>query len=227
MIVDDLKSMVEQILRIEIADIDKELSIKDYAREKIIKISREIIRESSNCIALIHAHGTSNTINQILGKLDKLVEKIKETARNHPDLYYSGTVGSALAEYVECKSLYYLLGKHILPTRNQLKVPTVPYLQGLADLIGELRRLTLDLLRENRVKEALILLDTMEIVYHKLKTLHYPDALTPGLRHKTDVARRLIEDTKALVIDIANRVKLEQTINQLLLSKETIKNAEQ
>ncbi len=219
MIVEDLHLSVEQVLKAEITSIDEELSVKDRVREEVIKISREIIRESSNCIALIHAHGVSDTLNQILGKLDKLVEKIKEATRNHPDLYHSGTVNNALAEYVECKSLHSLLENHTLPTRSQLKVPTTPYLQGIADLIGELRRLTLDLLRETRVKEALILLDTMETIYHQLKTLHYPDALTPGLRHKTDVARRLIEDTKALVIDIANRLKLEQTIKQLLSEK--------
>ncbi len=219
-IVDNLYSNVEQVLRTEIADIDKELSVKDRVREEIIKISREIIRESSNCIATIHARGVSDTLNQILGKLDDLVERIKEVTRNHPDLYYSGTVNNALAEYVECKSLHHLLVNHTLPTRSQLKIPTTPYLQGIADLIGELRRLTLDLLQENRVKEALTLLDTMETIYHQLRTLHYPDALTPGLRHKTDVARRLIEDTKALVIDIANRLKLEQAIKQILANKQ-------
>ncbi|RUM48149.1 MAG: haloacid dehalogenase, partial [Hyperthermus sp.] len=34
----------------------------------------------------------------------------------------------------------------------------------------------------------------------------YPDALMPGVRHKIDVARRLIDDTKSLLLSIKARL---------------------
>ncbi len=211
----DIVGRVEGILSEEIDRIDKQLSIKDEVREKIIKITREIIRNSSNCISNIHL-GKLTEAEQLLDKLHQQVTTLKEATREHQDLYHSGTVYNALSEYVECLSLYYILTGKGIPRQSKLNIPIPPYLQGLGDLIGELRRTTLETLRKNKIKQAQILLDTMETIYHKLKTLHYPDALTPGLRHKTDVARRLIEDTKALIIDIANRRKLEKTIKEYI-----------
>ena len=45
----------------------------------------------------------------------------------------------------------------------------------------------------------------MEGVYSELRKLDYPDALTPGLRHKVDVIRRVIEDLRAFIVDMEKR----------------------
>ncbi len=208
-------SKVDKILGEEVDRIDKQLSIKDEVREKIIRITREIIRDSSNCVSNIHL-GRIDEAKQLLDSLRDKVVELKNIVRDHPDLYYSGTIYNALSEYVECLSLYSIIMGEGVPRLSELDIPIPPYLQGLGDLVGELRRIALEMLRNDRVDEALVLLDLMETIYYKLRSLHYPDALTPGLRHKVDVARRLIEDTKALIIDIANRRKLERTLKEYI-----------
>lgn len=204
---------VSKILEEELNRVDKELSSKDEVREKLIKTAREIIRDSSNCISKIHL-GRLSEANEIIDKLYGKVNKLKELVHSHPDLYHSGTTYNALSEYVECLSLYQVLTGKGIPRLSELSIPIPPYLQGLGDLVGELRRIILELLRNNMVEKALVLLEVMETLYYKLRSLHYPDALTPGLRHKVDLARRLIEDTKALVIDIADRKKLERLLRE-------------
>jgi len=211
----DIISKVDKILGEEVDRIDKQLSIKDEVREKIIRITREIVRDSNSCISNIHL-GKIDETRQLLDSLCDKVAKLKDIVRDHPDLYYSGTIYNALSEYVECLSLYSIIMGEGVPRLSDLNIPIPPYLQGLGDLVGELRRIALEMLRNDRVDEALVLLDLMETIYYKLRSLHYPDALTPGLRHKVDVARRLIEDTKALIIDIANRRKLERTLKEYI-----------
>ena len=98
---------------------------------------------------------------------------------------------------------------------KELSVPIVPYIQGLGDVIGELRRHIIDLLRREEYGEAEIYLDIMETIYQELRRLNYPDALVPGLRHKVDVARRLIEDTKILYLNTINTSKLMSRLDKV------------
>ncbi len=205
---------VDKVLSEEINRIDKELSVKDEVREKLLKITREIVRDSSNCISSIHL-GKISEAKEIIEGIRLKVDELKNLLRDHPDLYYSGTVYNALSEYVECLSLYSVLTGKGIPRLSDLDIPIPPYLQGLGDLVGELRRIALEMLREDKVGEAQVILDVMETIYHRLRSLHYPDALTPGLRHKVDVARRLVEDTKALIVDLASRKKLESLIRKI------------
>ncbi len=210
----DTASRIDKILSEEIDRIDKELSAKDEVREKLLKITREIVRDSSNCISSIHL-GKISEAEKIIENIRSKVDELGNLLKDYPDLYYSGTVYNALSEYVECLSLYSVLTSKGIPRLSDLDIPIPPYLQGLGDLVGELRRIALELLREDKVGEAQVILDVMETLYHRLRSLHYPDALTPGLRHKVDVARRLVEDTKALVVDLASRKKLESLIRKV------------
>ena len=61
-------------------------------------------------------------------------------------------------------------------------------------------------MREGRLAEAEKLLDLMEAMYYELRALEYPDALMPGVKHKVDVARRLIDDTKSLLLSLKARI---------------------
>jgi translin len=75
-------------------------------------------------------------------------------------------------------------------------VGDAPYLNGMAEAIGEGRRHALDLLRIGDVERAERVLAAMEDMYGLLVTMDYPDAITMNLRRSTDVARSLIEKTR-------------------------------
>jgi translin len=82
------------------------------------------------------------------------------------------------------------------PTPEEIGVEDAPYLNGIAEAIGEARRYALDLLRGGRVEEGERVLATMDDLYSILVTMDYPDAITGNLRRSTDVARSLIEKTR-------------------------------
>jgi translin len=77
-----------------------------------------------------------------------------------------------------------------------LGVAPAPFLNGLAESIGELRRYVLDLLRRGEPEGCEALLEAMDDIYALLVTLDYPDALTGGLRRSTDSARGILEKTR-------------------------------
>ena len=77
---------------------------------------------------------------------------------------------------------------------------------GLADTIGELRRMILKYLIDGRVDDARMLFERMETVGDDVLGFDVPDAVAP-IRRKQDVARSIIEKTRS---DITNAVMLAQ-----------------
>ncbi len=193
-----------QRLRSIISEIDALLSKREELRDNMIRKSREVIRYSGWAINAILRLKLEEA-RKHLESLEEAFREFMEYAVQDQRLFNSGLVDSTLAEYVEAKLLYSLVFEAKLPGPRELGVPEVPYLQGLGDVIGELRRLALDRLRVDDVETAEALLELMEALYNEMRSLEYPDALMPGVRHKVDVARRLIDDTKALLIEVKGR----------------------
>jgi translin len=94
-----------------------------------------------------------------------------------------------------------LIQNNALQTPEELGVDDATYLNGLAEVVGELRRRTLDILRSGYSAEAERLLGNMDDIYAVLVTIDFPDAITNGLRRQTDLARGIIEKTRG---DVTN-----------------------
>jgi len=102
-----------------------------------------------------------------------------------------------------------------LQTPEELGVEDSTYLNGLAEVVGELRRRILDILRHGYSQEAERLLSHMDDIYSVLVTMDYPDAITNGLRRQTDLARSIIEKTRGDVTFSLRGEDLSQAIRQL------------
>ncbi|MFZ8793780.1 MAG: haloacid dehalogenase [Acidilobaceae archaeon] len=191
--------------------IDRFLAIRDNAREEAIRISRDIVRLSKQVITLIHG-GDVGRASTVAMELESKVRLLEERVSSFPDLYYSGLTYNALSEYVEASLLLDVALGRDLRGFEELRVPPVPYLQGLGDLVGELRRLALEKVRSGDFSEAWRLYRVMESIYVNLSKLEYPESLIPGVRHKVDVARRLLDETLALLVDLESRRALAESI---------------
>jgi translin len=115
---------------------------------------------------------------------------------DHPDVRWGGPLQDAAKEFAEANVTYALVVGEPLPTPESLAVADAPFLNGVAEAIGEGRRHILDLLRAGDVERAAELLSVLEDLYGLLVTIDYPDAVTMNLRRSTDVARSLIEKTR-------------------------------
>ncbi len=81
--------------------------------------------------------------------------------------------------------------------------------------MGELRRHVLDLIRRDSFEKAEVFLGIMEDIHATLMDFDYPDAITRGLRRKTDVSRGLIEKTRGDVVNAIRQKKLETAMLNL------------
>ncbi|MCE4629562.1 MAG: hypothetical protein F7C82_04710 [Desulfurococcales archaeon] len=117
-----------------------------------------------------------------------------------------------MSEYVEAIVLYDIVTGKDIPGYEELGIPPTPYLQGLGDVVGELRRLVLEEIRRGSYDKAWEYFEVMEAIYLALRSLDLPEALAPGVRHKADVARRLTDDTKAFLIDLSSRERLSRLL---------------
>jgi translin len=92
----------------------------------------------------------------------------------------------------------------------------------LGDGGGEIKRHILDLIRRGMLGEGERYLNIMEELYIGLMLFDYPDAMTHGLRAKTDRLRLLLEISRGELTAAARQEKLEiamQALEIQLLSR--------
>ncbi|MCI0424738.1 MAG: haloacid dehalogenase, partial [Actinobacteria bacterium] len=162
------------------------------ARERAIALSREVIRSSANAIRALHRSEWELAGSLVAGAAERL-GALADVVAGHGDLTHSALVADAAKEYAEARLTQALLTGAPLPTPADVGVDPVPYLHGLGETVGEVRRRMLDLLRSEDFPEANRLLDVMDQIVDYLATMDYPDGMTNGLRRTTDVARSLVE----------------------------------
>ena len=95
-------------------------------------------------------------------------------------------------------------------------MPAIPYLHGLGEVVGELRRRLLDHLRREDFSEAERLLEIMDEVVDLLAALDYPDGMTAGLRRKTDVARSIAERSRSDLTSAFITERLREDVGAVL-----------
>ncbi|MHA1379948.1 MAG: haloacid dehalogenase [Candidatus Helarchaeota archaeon] len=174
-------------------DLDKE----DSVREKILPEVRKIIRNSGTAIRAIHKRKFEKA-KKLIDETSEIIKSLDDVKKGSPNIYYKNYIVDAQQEFCEARLFYALLTKENVNnlTPKYLVVSNISYLLGLADLIGELRRYTLDSIRRDEINNAEIALEYMSDIYENLITFDYPSGLTPGLRRKCDVARGIIEKTR-------------------------------
>ena len=175
--------------------IRQHLEDKNAARERALQRSRTLIRHCSKAIRAAHRDDRS-LAREHLAQAAELVEALKVELEPYPDLYHAGYTQSALKEFAEASIFDALSTGDPLPSPEQLTVDYVPYLGGLGEAAGELRRRVLDILRHDRIAEAERLLEAMDEIYGLLVTIDFPDALTNNLRRTTDMVRGVTERTR-------------------------------
>ncbi len=184
---------------------------KHAAREASLAHARLLIRHSGNAIRAVHRREWA-TAGNLLARGREEIATIKQDLATLPELYYHNYIGDALKEYAEARLTLALVRDEDLPLPDDLGVGYVPYYNGLAETVGELRRYTLDALRRDDDATGERLLGAMDAIYELLVTLDYPDAVTGSLRRTTDSVRGILEKTRGDLTTAAGQRRLEQAL---------------
>lgn len=187
------------------------LEQKHAARERALARSRAAIRHCANSIRASHRH-EFQTANQLLNEAGKLLSEITSDLRMHHDVLYAGFVQDAQKEYAEAATFLALARQEPLPLASELSIDWAPYLNGLGEAVGELRRYVLDQLRRNNVEDSEVYLGQMDDIYALLITIDFPDAVTGGLRRTTDAARGILEKTRGDLTIAVGQAQLQHSL---------------
>jgi len=193
--------------------IQTDLTGYDEVREKVFEASRAATRLSDASIIQMHRNDMENAESS-LKEAKETLTRIGDFVKNKPELRQSGSVLVAYQEYVEAALLHSLLEEGRIATLREVGVESMPYILGVLDLIGELRRVALNHLRRGEDGEADKTLKTMEKLYENVTSLDHT-AIVPTFRVKADAARRIIESTRGDVITEIRRMSLEKSIRSL------------
>jgi translin len=201
---EDLEGVIEGI--------ESRLDEKDAVRELALKSSRTIARLAGEGVRKIHLQ---EDVEDLLRELRDRNGELSSALQDHLDVYYAGYVENAHQELSEVTILHSIVKGKPLPTPDDLEVTDKAYLMGLGDVVGELRRFTLDALKRGDTKSANEHLLQMEEIFTMLMRFDFPTGLL-AIKRKQDIARRLLERTRGEVAVATHGKRLEEKLDGLL-----------
>ncbi|MDT7900288.1 haloacid dehalogenase [Acidianus hospitalis] len=185
--------MIEEI-QSYLDGIEEKLTERFDNREKLLLLSRELIRVCGETISLSHRQKKE----EALKKYEEAIQKAKEIEQiinQYPELLY-GDVGTSFQELAEASVVINMYFGGKLYLADELGIPDMYYVLGIADAVGEMRRAILEFLRKGDYENADKFFNYMETIYEELWKFEYPKSLIPGLRQKIDALRRILEETR-------------------------------
>ena len=187
------------------------LTRRHQAREQALAVSREVIRFSANAIRAVH-RGDFDDAQQLIDRAGERLQETRHIRDENPEIYYAGFLSDARKEYTEANVTLAVISRSEIPDPGAIDVDAPAYLNGMAEVIGELRRYILDALRRDSFDHVEEFMDVMDEIYGILVTIDFPEGVTGGLRRSTDAMRGVLERTRGdLTISLQQR-RLERRL---------------
>jgi translin len=191
-----------------------QFDLLDAAREKAYEGSRQVIRSASVTIKHVHRSEMPEARAQ-LAETRRLTHEMLGAVAQAPELRYGGFVSDAEKEYVEAAVVLACIAGEPLPSPEDLGVYPAAWLNGLAEVVGEFRRYVLDRIRTDDNERAELFLEAADSIYQIIMTFDYPNAISLGLRSRSDAARGLVERTRGDLTTALRAGRLEKRMIEL------------
>jgi len=194
----------------ELARLQQQLTEYDKTREKLLELTRKTTRLASWAIIQTHRRQLSKA-KATLRDAEQAITEIRKLLGESSDFNRVGYVIVAFQEFAEAKILFNFVSRQGLVGQREIGVDWMPYMLGLLDFIGELRRIAMDQLKDGKLKEAQRTFESMESLFEDLLSLDRT-SIIPTFRRKLDVAKKLVEATRGDLIADIRRASLEKAI---------------
>jgi translin len=205
---DDLSEIGQQAI--------EQLTDRNRDREQALAVSREVVRSSANAIRAVH-RADFDEARELVQKGAARLKEAEHIRVDNPLIYNAGFMNDARKEFTEANVTLAVISGGPLPRLEDLGVDPSSYLNGMAEVIGELRRYILDRLRSDEVERCQEMMEVMDEIYGVLVTVDFPEAVTGGLRHTTDAMRGILERTRGDLTVAMRQYALELRIKNLEL----------
>lgn len=164
----------------------------ESARESVIASSRRIIRLTKTAIHAVHI---GSDCSDVMAELDREVSELSSLCSGS-QLSGSGPAQDAMSEYAEARIFEAVISGRRVPSCIDLGIPAGPWVLGLADSEGELRRMVMTMLVDGDLEGAKGIYASMEEIHGHIMMFDVPDAIVP-LRRKQDIARGVMDRTRS------------------------------
>ena len=185
--------MAKNRISAEISLIVSELSRREKEQDGILGSTREIVRHCATGIKMLHA----GEIKQAKAEIASARRKISPFAATKQFEYL---LSQPYQEIAEARLLLAAVEQKPLPSWQDLSMPFEPYLLGLCDFAGELRREMLEMLKKGKIKEAERYFELLSAIYEELQPIRFSNSLLPNFRKKQDVARSQTEQARSELV---------------------------
>lgn len=186
-------------------------------REALIKETREVNLLCSKAIILLHQNKLAEA-ETLLEKSSILINNLK----THVIFDLERYLWPAEQEYVEASILKEIVQKKSnISNHYTLNVSLNAYVTGLLDCIGEIKRMIYDCLRKNEFDFSISLFEIMQYIYSLIYPFSAYDNVLPGIRKKSDVSKRLIDDVRITITEEYRRSLFLNTFTDLSNGKIT------
>lgn len=177
-----------------LVSIEAHLRQREERREDLHQRARQLRRLAQSVMIRIHeGRPFESELTDLRQRTSDLTGWLEHDGRAD-----RGLAQDALQESVEASLLAAVVLARPLPGPSELGVEPEVYLLGLGDLVGEVRRLTLDRLAQGDISGARAYVVLMESLFHTLLRFDTTRAIV-ALKPKQDTARALLERTRGEV----------------------------
>ena len=178
-----------------LAAIEAHLRQRELRREDLYQRARRLRRLAQGTMTRLHTEGSAPTeLTEIRRAMAEAADWLRREGRGDEPLALD-----AFQEAVEAILFGAIIAHAPLPGPSDLGVDPEPYLLGLGDVIGEVRRLALDRLGQDDLPGAEAALARMEELTRALLRFDTTRAIVP-LKPKQDTARALLERTRGEIV---------------------------
>ena len=208
-----MPSKYAEVLSEIAAEAIEQFTVRNGYREQALAISREVIRFSANAIRTVHR----GQFDEARGIIDQAAARLNETEairKDNPEIYFAGFLADARKEFSEANITLAVISGSDIPSHTDLGIDPSSFLNGMAEVIGEVRRYILDALRRDSFEGCQDMMDVMDEIYGILVTVDFPEGVTGGLRHSTDQMRGVLERTRGDLTMALRQSKLEIQLAQ-------------
>jgi len=185
--------MAKEKFSANIGKIVKELESREREQDAILGSVREIIRHCANGIKLIHA-GEVKKAKLDIAQAERKIAPFAKTKQ------FEYLLSQPYQEIAEARLLLAAVEGKNLPGWQEMGMPFEPYLLGMCDFAGELRREMLEMLKRGKKKEAERYFELMSAIYEELLPIRFSNSLLPNFRKKQDVARSQVEQARSELV---------------------------
>ena len=166
-------------------------------RDKLIRISRDIVRLSKQIIYSFHRDELKSAAD-LQKEADKHFATMAALIKKNPSLTTEGSARIAVQEYVEAKAFGEVLTKGQIPGYEEGFLDEENYLLGLCDLVGELNRRAVNAAIKGDTSTPLQIRDVVDQLYGFFIQL---DLGNGELRKKVDGIKYELKKLENLVLE--------------------------